>query len=79
VMNGDAREIFDRIVALETQMIERWKAHELRSKDLIRFIEEKFKVLPCKEVNDKFKLVWTFITIIIVAVIGVSIKSLWAG
>jgi len=80
-MNGDAKEIFERIVTLETRMIERWDAHAVRSRDLIRFIEEKFAGLPCKasvkSTDDNFRLVWTFITIIIVAIVGVSIKVIW--
>ena len=81
-MNGDAKELYERIVILETRMMERWDAHALRSKDLIKFIEEKFIALPCrarvKSTDDNFKLIWTFITIIIIAIIGVSVKVLWA-
>ena len=81
-MNGDAKEIYERIVTLETRMIERWNAHDQRGKDLTRLIEEKFLGLPCrarvKATDKEFGLVWTFITIIIVAMIGVSIKVLWA-
>jgi len=91
-MNGDAKEIYERIIKLETKMSERWNNHERRSQDLLKSIDrqfqgmrdlisEKFTALPCgeriKEVNGRFKLVWTFITIIIVALIGVSIRSLW--
>ena len=81
-MNGDAKEIYERIVTLETMMVERWNAHDQRGRDLIKLIEEKFLGLPCiarvKSTNREFRLVWTFITIIIIAMVGVSVKVLWA-
>ena len=89
-MNGDAKEIFDRIVTLETQMAERWNAHDERGEDLkiminLQFenvkniIQGKFKSLPCTErirgCDKRFIMMWG----VIIIMLGLIAKGVWAG
>ena len=89
-MNGDAKEIYDRIGTLETQMEEKWKAQDQRSKDLLatinlqfenvkEIIKLQFVGLPCTErikaCDKRFLMMWA----ILIIILGVMAKGSWAG